>query len=219
MSRLAWILLALVGVLVVVLWWFLLWSPTSEEIELTEAETEQVLVQAQQQRQRAAQLRQVRERAPEAEAQLALARTLIPQDVGIPALLRLLQTAADDAGVRLNSISPSAPSPTEIGEATVEVVGVSMAIEGTYFQIIDFARRIEDPAITGRALLWNSANLSPSDYPTLSVTLSGQVFSRDRVVLAPAPEPDPAADDPGDGPVDTDTDDEPSIDDDEEVVS
>lgn len=182
MSRIGWLLIGVISVLFVVLWFFLIFQPTSEDIEDTRAQTEQVLSQAQQERQRAAQLRAVREAAPEAEAALALGRTILPEDPSIPALFRQMQQAADDAGVRLNSISPSAPSNVEVAEGTtLAAVAVTLTVEGSYFQLVDMARRIEDPAITPRALLWRTASLSVGEFPTLNATLSGNVYSRQGV--------------------------------------
>lgn len=203
MSRVGWLLTGLLCVLLIVGWYFLLFSPTSDEIEDVRAETERVQTQAQQERQRAQVLREVRQAAPEAEAELAAGRTMIPDDPAIPALFRQLQQAADDAGVRLNSLSPSTPSSFEAGEESIAAVSVSMSVEGSYFQLVDLARRVEDPQLTPRALRWQSASISPSDYPSLSATLSGTVFARAGTeipeIIEEEPEPDedtPEGDDP-----------------------
>lgn len=196
MSRLAWILTALVAVLVGVLWWFLLWSPTSDEIEQLRAETETTRAQVQQQRAEEARLRQIRQEAPEAEAALAASQVIVPSDAALPALLRQVQQASDDAGVRLLSISPGRPS--EVGDAPggLATMTVSFNIEGTYFQIIDLARRLEDPVLTGRGLVWNTASFSIGEYPTLGVSLSAQVLTRVVGPAAATPPEDPATEEP-----------------------
>jgi len=178
MTRIGWILTGLLCVLLAVGWYFLLFQPTSEDIEVVRADTETTLAQAAQERARAEELRAVRQRAPEAEATLAAGQTLIPEESAIPALFRQLQQAADDAGVRMTTLAPSAPSVDTREDQELAVVGVTMAITGSYFQIVDLARRIEDPLLTPRALQWRTASLSPAEYPELSVTLSGDVFSR-----------------------------------------
>lgn len=209
MSRLGWVLIALLCVLLAIGWYFLLFDPTSEDIADTRAQTEQVELEAQQQRARAVQLREVREQAPEAEARLAVGRSLIPEDSSIPGLFRQLQQAADDAGARLTTISPSAPSVMQLEDQQLSVIGVSMTLEASYFQVVDLARRIEDPALTPRALRWTNVSLSPSDFPTLTVSLSGQVFSRGLTEIPPVeeeapPEPEDPAD--ADDPANTDDD-------------
>jgi len=211
MSRIGWILTALICVLLVVGWYFLSFQPTSEEIETVRAETESTLSQAAQERARAEELRAVRQSAPEAEARLAAGQALIPEDAAVPALFRQLQQAADDAGVRLNTLSPSQPSAETRNEQELAVIGVSMSITGSFFQVVDLARRIEDPQLTPRALRWSSATMRPSEYPELSVTFSGQVFARsvdELPTLEVEEEEEPAEDeaDP-DGPADPDDDD------------
>ena len=194
MTRVGWLLTGLLCVLLVVGWYFLIFSPTSEDIEVVRADTERTLTEAEQQRARAAQLREVRQRAPEAEAALNAGQTLIPEEPSIPALFRQLQQAADDAGVRLPTINPSAPSVVTVGGEEVTAIGVSMTLRGSYFQIVDLARRIEDPLLTPRALRWDAASLSPTDFPELTVSLSGQVYSRGLVELPtiePPPEEEP----------------------------
>ena len=178
MTRVGWLLTGLLCVLLVVGWYFLLFQPTSEDIEDVRADTEATLVQAANERARAEELRAVRRTAPEAEARLAAGQTVVPQDAAMPALFRQLQQAADDAGVRLTTISPGSPSVQTRDDEEFAVIDVSLAINGTYFQVVDLARRIEDPLLTPRALEWTSASISPSEYPELTVTLSGQVFAR-----------------------------------------
>lgn len=189
MSRLGWILTALLCVLLILGWYFLIFDPAREEIDSVRAETDQVLAQAAQDRQRAEELREVRESAPQAEASLSAGQLLIPEEPSIPALFRQMQQAADDAGVRLLSITPSSPTVETVGDQQVASIGVSFSVEGTYFQIVDLARRIEDPRLTPRALRWDAASLSPSEFPELAVSLSGQVYSRGLTQLPMIEEP------------------------------
>jgi Tfp pilus assembly protein PilO len=208
MSRIGWVLVALLCVLLGVGWFFLLYQPTAEDIQTTRDETENVQMQAQQQRQRAEVLRQIRLAAPEAEADLAFGRTVIPEDPAIPALFRQLQQAADESGVRMTTISPGTPSQVEAGGETIAEISVTMSVEGSYFQLVDMARRIEDPQIVPRALRWQTASVSTGEYPILNATLSGRVYARswtDIPEVLDEPEPEEAADpendspEPGDG--------------------
>lgn len=201
MTRIGWVLITLLSVLLIVGWFFLIYQPTSEDIESVRAETEQVQTQTTQQLARAAQLREVRQSAPESEAALSAGQLLIPEAASIPALFRQMQQVTDESGVRLTSISPGAPSVQEVDGTQVAVISLSMALEGTYFQIVDLARRIEDPQIVPRALLWRSASLSPSEFPELSVTLSGDVYARGTEALPTVEEeePPPVEETPEDG--------------------
>jgi Tfp pilus assembly protein PilO len=209
MSRMAWILTVLVAVLLVVLWWFLLRAPTAAEIAQVEEDTAAVESQTNNLRNQAAQLRQVRERAPEAAAELAAADVLVPRDAALPSLLRQLQQAADDAGVRLSSIAPGRPIAQETTAGTVSAIQLAMSLEGNYFQVVDFTRRLEDPMLSGRGVTWSSLSMTRSDHPTLAVSIGATVFARGEVG---------AVDVPGledDAPEEPDLPDEP-VDDDEE---
>lgn len=199
MTRLGWLLTALIGILLVVGWYFLVFAPTSDEIDAVRAETGSVRQSTQLELARAAELRAVREAAPEAEARLAFGRSLIPEDPAFPALFRQLQQAVDDSGGRLESIVPSEPTLVEVDGVEYSSIAVSMTLQASYFQAVDIARRIEDPRLTPRAVRWVSASISPAEFPTLDITLSGEVFSRGftEIVLAeePVDEAEPEGDD------------------------
>lgn len=214
MSRIAWVLTVLVIVLLGVGWWFLAWSPTSEEIADVRAETERVESLARNERARAAQLREVRSQTPELEYELTRADVLIPTDAQVPSILRQLELAAEASGVRLNSIAPGVPSPTEVNGVTVSTIALSMSLEGTYYQVIDLMRRMEDPDQFVRGMTWTGVSLSPADFPTLNVSLSAQLYARDATTVA-APEPAPAGDD---GAENGDVDDDAPVDEDLEEL-
>lgn len=195
MTRIGWVLVALLSLLLIVGWYLLIYVPTSEDIEATRDQRDAVLADAQTQRNLAQSLRQVRQEAPEAEAQLAFGRSIIPDEPAIPSLFRQMQQAADDAGARLVSIAPSAPAAVDLDGDTFTAVAVTMSVEATYFQIVDLARRIEDPTLTPRALNWQTASISPGELPTLNATLSGTVYSRTGLVPPDTDDSEPAPDD------------------------
>lgn len=219
MSRVGWLLVVLLSLLLGIGWYFLSFDPTAEDIADVRAQTEQVRTQTTQQLARAEELREVRQNAPESEAALAAGQLLIPEEPAIPALFRQMQRAADDSGVRLTSITPSAPSAVAVadGGTQVSAISVSMSVTGTYFQIVDLARRIEDPLLIPRALLWRSVTMSPSDFPELTISITGEVYSRGPdelpMVEADAPPPESESDEEPDGDVESD----PELDEDLDV--
>lgn len=184
------LLLSLLGVvLVAVLFYFFAWAPKSTEIEEIEAQIEQVLTQQATTTQRIRALEEVRQRAPEIEADLATVEAIVPREVGLPAALRLLQLAADDSGVTLNTVAPGRPA--AVGDQGLASISLNLSISGSYFQVVDFLRRVGDPEITPRAILFSSVSMAPEEYPQLNVTVSGQMFA---LVGSPAPPPEPEAD-------------------------
>jgi Tfp pilus assembly protein PilO len=129
----------------------------------------------------------IRARAPEIEAAIAATDAVLPEEPNLPATLRQLQLAADESGARLVTVAPTRPQANE--ELEVGVITVNVTLEGGYFQIVDFFRRVEDPSISPRAIRWASVALTVGEYPTLTVTASGQMF----VVAPPTTAQEPAA--------------------------
>ena len=191
MNRMAWVVAALGAVAVIALFFVLVFQPA--RAELAEVEDQIALEQAEQARLQGEieRLRSVRESAPGVEADLATADAIVPRDPALPALVRQLQSAADESGVTLTSVATSRP--VELETPPVEglsSIAVNTQVEGGYFQIVDFLRRIEQPSITPRGLAWVNATVTRDDasYPDLNVSLAGQAYAVIAVPLPPEPE-------------------------------
>lgn len=188
MTRVQIILSVLAAVLVVVLFWLLLWSPQQEELDGLRADIEDT---QDQQRTLAAErdaLRNVRDEAPGIEAELAAATSIVPSDPALPAALRQLQQAADEAQLVLQAVSPSRPTQVEGADEGVSAIDVNVQVIGTYFQVVDFLRRIEDPSISPRGLIWGNLTLAPEELPNLNASISGTMFAH--LPAPPADEPE-----------------------------
>lgn len=181
MNRQVGLISALAVVLLLVAFYFLAWAPKSEEIATIEEDIEDVLRQQATTQQRIRALEEVRQRAPQIEADITTAEAIVPADVAFPATLRQLQLSADDAGVRLVSIAPGRPLAVAEG-ADLATITLGVVVEGSYFQLIDFFRRIEEPAITPRGIVWEAVSLAEAEYPVLSASAQGRMFA-----LLPAP--------------------------------
>lgn len=210
MKRPTLLLLVLAGVLTVALYWVLGHRPQQEELADVRAQIDaQHAMQADLQAQ-LARLREVRSTAPEIEAELAAAEAVLPDSAALPALLRQLQTAADEAGVALQTITAGQPSAVAESTEPLTAIAVNLELRGRYFQAVDFLRRLEDPAITPRGVLWQSATVTRDAYPELVVTLGATVFAQE-----PAPVEVPTADAPTDAPgAPTDAPEAPTVGDD-----
>lgn len=183
MNRQVALIAGLAAVLVVVAFYMLGWRSQSERIadieaEIVAVEQEQTVLQ-----QRIVRLQDVRARAPEFEAQIVVAESIVPREHALPSALRQLQTAADDAAVELVSVSPGRPG--AVGEGGLAPIALSVQVTGSYFQVIDFLRRTEDPTITPRGVTWTQIALSPSDHPTLNASISGSMYA----IVGEAPGP------------------------------
>jgi Tfp pilus assembly protein PilO len=181
MNRTAIALTVLGALLVTALWWFLLMSPRRAEI----AAVEQQVLDAQQQRatlqQQIVALQEIRSTAPEIEADLVAVETILPSAPALASAIRQLAQAADDSGVALVSVVPGRPAVvvTADPEAGLAEISIAVTLEGSYYQLVDFLRRVENPTLTPRAILWDGMDVSlpPGGYPTLSVALTGRAFA------------------------------------------
>ncbi|HSK21854.1 MAG TPA: type II secretion system protein GspM [Egicoccus sp.] len=178
MRRQTILLLGLAAVLVVAMYWLLLFRPQQVELADVRAQVDAQIAQQAQLEGQLVRLRGVRAGAPEIEAELAAIQAILPEDAALPPLLRQLQAAADDAGVVLQTITTTPPQPVVDAATPLSAVGVNLQAQGNYFQIVDYLRRIEDPAITPRGVLWESATVTRQAYPLLTVTLAAQVFAQ-----------------------------------------
>lgn len=185
MKRSQILLAVLAAVLVIAIFYVLLFQPAREELAALEVDiaTEQDV-----QRELAAEidrLRLVRDEAPEVEARLAAAEAIVPRDEALPAALRQLQLAADESDVVMLAVTMAPPAAVDEAEPGLSSIEISLQLDGEYFKIVDFLRRVEDPMITPRGLEWLNLTVARADdYPTLSVTLTGRIFA-----LLPAPPP------------------------------
>jgi Tfp pilus assembly protein PilO len=192
MNRQVTLLVAVGLVLLVVVFYLFGWKPKSDEIAEIRAQTDDAVAQQALLESQIASLEDVRANAPEIEAALATAESLVPRDAALPSALRQLQLAADDSGTVLVSIAAGRPAAVE-DVPELARVAVTITAEGSYFQLVDFLRRIEDPSITPRVVLFENVALSVDEHPTLTAALTGSMFAILPAPPAaePAPEPEP----------------------------
>lgn len=192
-------LLGVLGVIVLVVAFYMLgFKPKQDEIAELEVQLEEAIAAEAQLDSRIRNLQEVRERAPEIEAALVTGEGIVPRSASLPAALRQLQLAADDSGTTLLSVNPARPAGVA-DPATPELaqIALTVQVDGSYFQLVDFLRRIEDAAITPRGIKWIDLSLSLSEYPTLSASLTGRMYA-----LLPEPLPAVVVEEPADVEVD-----------------
>ncbi len=203
MNRAMLLLAAFGAVLVVALFYIVVFQPAREELAEVEAQIELEINEQTRLQDEIERLQSVRAEAPTVEAELAAGEAIVPRDPALPALIRQLQLAADESGLTLATVSTQRPTAVpESAEPGLSAISTSMLLEGGYFQVVDFLRRLEEPGITPRGILWENATVSRADgeYPDLSVALTGMVFA---VIDAPLP-PEPEVDEADAGPTDDD---------------
>jgi Tfp pilus assembly protein PilO len=135
------ILGVVVIVLVIVVGYFFLIRPRSNELaEVNDAieaeENRTAQLQAELQRRE-----DLRENAPQLEADLSRLTQLIPERDEVPNFIFLVQEAANASGVGFVQITPELPKPPPEGSPIAEV-RTTIGARGGYFAIQDFVRRL-----------------------------------------------------------------------------
>lgn len=141
---------------VVLAGWFLLIKPASSKVNSLKKQGA-----AQQQDNNSLQtqitiLRSAKKKLPQEQSELAKLAQKVPPSVQLPSLLRQMQKAAVDSGVKLNGITPTLPAPLA-GADGIDAVGVTLVVAGGYSEVEAFDSALES---ISRAFLVSSFTLS-----------------------------------------------------------
>ncbi len=172
-----------VAVLLTIAWFFLIYQPAVGEQAALEAETLALLDQQQQLRNQITMLENIRSREDEINGALARLDAFIPVGTAQPEILTQLDAAAEAAGVEILTWTFGEPTPVvgapATGDATLILseLPLTMAIEGGYFQAVDFFRRLEFEV--PRAILVETVAVTEGEggFPVLATTWAGRTFA------------------------------------------
>ena len=190
-----WLALGAAALLAVLsLGWFLVLSPLRGEAAELTTRTEEQRAQTAVLTSKLQVLRAQAAELPAQQARLVELQAELPDTVALPQLIRLLTTAAEQTGVELTSMAPSAP----VASGDVAEVPFTLVLRGSYFNLQQFLGALED---LPRAFLVSGFSLAPEGEAgtDLEMSLTGKVFTRQMPV-------DPAAAAPGAGAPGTVTD-------------
>jgi Tfp pilus assembly protein PilO len=141
----------------------------SKQGEVATAEQQQATLRLQLQ-----QLQAAAKDAPRDRKKLAKLQGSIPPTADLPGLIRLLNSAADQAGVDFMTVSPGQPTLMASGGASV--IPTQITVGGGFFAIDQYLFRLET---LPRAARVNSVQVSPQGWPKLSLSLSVEFFTTD----------------------------------------
>jgi Tfp pilus assembly protein PilO len=179
------------GVLLVVLWYLLLFAPTSSDLNDTRDEVAAAEDQKQQLENEIRRLKELSNNQTEQEADLRALRAAIPPTPDLGAFILQANEIASASGIEWLSISPSPPA----ASGANSTIALSMQVEGGFYQLMDYLNRMEDmdrlviiDAVSistgGEEAGGGSSTGSSSDAtsssggaPDLSVTLTGRMFT------------------------------------------
>jgi Tfp pilus assembly protein PilO len=195
-GREIYIIAAVVAVVLIVAWYFLLFSPMRQQMsdigdQITAQQT--ALETAQQE---VVRLESYKKTAPQSRAEIVRLGKMLPQAEGIPSLIIELTRTSDASGVDLNSITRGATTPgSPFGIQTV-----TLQVTGRFFDIEDFVYRLENYVafrnasfrVTGRLLeiqsltMTGGAATTDGSAPPLTVTVALNAYLWAGAPAAPA---------------------------------
>jgi type IV pilus assembly protein PilO len=206
-----WVALAAVAALVILAGgWFLLVSPKRSDAAALRSQTSEKQRANQLLASQLATLKSQAKDLPAQQAKIAAVAAKIPDNGAMPTLIRSLNSAAADTGVELVSLAPSQPTTVAPAAAavtaptagsttarttaaaasmvgTLQSVGVTLNVVGSYFQVAEYLDRLESLTRAFRVTgFTETPGLNPvkpgSSQPTtdsgksLTATITGQVF-------------------------------------------
>jgi Tfp pilus assembly protein PilO len=194
------ILATAAAVIVTLLFFLILLKPKLNEVSKTKSDVEQARQQEQTLQVELQHLQAVRKNAPDTMAKLAALSQYLPSTPDLPGFIQLIQDAATQSGLDLQTIAPSTPA--TLSTATgVETIPVTLTAQGGFFRIEDFLARLEN---LQRVVEVRTINLTPTSSPLsseviLTTTISLQMFvaqsnaNASAGPAAPAASPSPSA--------------------------
>ncbi len=112
------------------------------------------------------------------QAQIDALKQAIPSTPNLAAFIDAANGAAGASGVDFLSLAPSLPSQ---GKAGLDDLKLSLAVKGTYFQVVDFLNRLDGMP---RLVVIDGLNLTGDKSGVLSAQINARMFMQPRPVVA-----------------------------------
>lgn len=173
MNRRQVVIPAVAAIAVIVLFFMLLLRPKMSQIDETRAAVESAQDGETSLRNELVRLEEARRNASRTSARLATVSQYLPSSPDLPGFIRLVQRAATQSGIDLNSIAPGLPA--DLPDARgVETISVTLTIEGGFRRIEDFLSRLEnlERVVEVRTITLAPGQTGLSDQITLQSTLT-----------------------------------------------
>jgi Tfp pilus assembly protein PilO len=200
------------GVVLLLLWYFVLFAPTSSDLNDTRDQVAAAQSQKQELENTIGQLKELSANAAQQQASLRTLRAAVPPTPDLGAFILQANDIATASGIDWLSIAPTPPAAT-VGAGPTSTIALSMQISGGFFEVLDYLNRLEglervvivdtiniaagntdSGGATSGSTGASGAGTSSSDSssggaPDLNVTLTGRMFTD----AAPAPSATPGA--------------------------
>jgi Tfp pilus assembly protein PilO len=180
-GREIYIITAVVAIVLIVAWYFLLFSPTQRKLSDLDQQIQSAQSSLDIAKQEVVKLESYKKTAPQSRAEIVRLGKMLPESEGIPGLIIELSKTADASGVAVTSIARG----TTAAGSPFGIQTVNLQVTGRYFDVEDFLYRLEEYVafrnasfrVTGRLLqvtqlsIAASTTSSTGGSPPLAVTI------------------------------------------------
>ena len=185
-GREIYIITAVVAVVLIVAWYFLLFSPTKTKLSDLDQQVQSAVSALSVAKQEVVKLEAYKKTAPQSRAEIVRLGKMLPESEGIPGLIIELSKTADASGVSVTNITRGTTTPgTPFG-----IQSLTLQVTGRYFDVEDFLYRLEEYVafrnasfrVTGRLLQVTQLTLQAtpaagvSGSPPLAVTIGMNAY-------------------------------------------
>ena len=175
------IITAVVAVVLIVAWYFLLFNPTRQELSDLDQQVESAQSALNVAEQEVVRLESYKKTAPQSRAEIVRLGKMLPVSEDVPGLIIELTKTAEASGVAVTSITKGTTTPG----SPFGIQAISLQVSGRYFDVEDFLYRLEEYVafrnasfrVTGRLLqvtqltLQAGTTTDSSGSPPLAVTI------------------------------------------------
>jgi len=182
-GREIYIITAVVAVILIVAWYFLLFSPTQRKLSDLDSQIQSAQTALDMANQEVVKLESYKKTAPQSRAEIVRLGKMLPESEGIPGLIIELTKTAEASGVSITSIAKGTTTPG----APFGIQTLTIQVSGRYFDVEDYLYRLEQYVafrnanfrVTGRLLQVTQLTLqgatggttTTSGSPPLAVTI------------------------------------------------
>jgi len=139
-GREIYIITAVVAVVLIVAWYFLLFSPTQRQLSDLDTQIDSAQSALNMANQEVAKLESYKKTAPQSRAEIVRLGKMLPEAEDVPGLIIELTKTADASGVSLTSITKG----TTTAGTPFGIQTLSIQVSGRYFDVEDFLYRLEE---------------------------------------------------------------------------
>ncbi|NLE21544.1 MAG: type 4a pilus biogenesis protein PilO [Actinobacteria bacterium] len=180
-GREVYIITAVVAVVLVVAWYFLLFNPKQSELSDLDQQVQSAQSELSIAQQEVVKLESYKKTAPQSRAEIVRLGKMLPSAEGVPGLIIELTKTAEASGVAVTSIARNTTTPGN----PFGIQNLTLTVKGRYFDVEDFLYRLEEYVafrnasfrVTGRLLQVTTLQMTPESTaaagssPELSVTV------------------------------------------------